>query len=1011
MEIAFGILGQTTMRMHGNLTVKWSHRRERNIVAALLTQPGKRMSIESLVCWAWNDDEESPQSPKGALYKCAARIRQALEGAGAPATLVADNGGYRLEIDPDLVDYNVFRRTMRRAHELSDQNDHQKACETARAALALWQDEPLSGITSEPAKNWRVSVTDNDWIPGNTFLLAELLAAGHPAETMALLDQLGHVNSAELWFAKLRLQALTALCRYRARDEYFIEMYRTFRQDHDVQAADDLRALNEHLRTPERLAGPVARDASEPAPRHAIASSPLRELPRDVGHFTGRDDILDQLDTVISAGPEPFSPAVVTLTGPPGIGKTCTAVRWAHRSADRFPGGVALLDLHGVGPAPRVESTDVVDTLLSALGYPVDHIIGAAGRAARLRSLLSDHPMLVVLDNAQDTGHIEPLLRVLSDCAVIITSRQRLTRLARQYHGPVITLGPLSSAAAVELLERRLSNRPDREPEALANLAQLCGGMPLALTIVAERAATRAGSRLRTLADQLRDPAFLLTIGDDGDGDDGNLLSAFSWSYQDLDPSAQQTFRLFGLHPGPEVGAEVLAAAGGVEVAAERRALDVLVSAHLVQQPNDGDRYRIHDLFHHFARTLVTNGPEADVARRRMASYYLHTAHNAHRMVYPHRLMPSMLEVEPGCTPTRFTDPIGAIRWCLRERANLNAMVAYSADHGLHNYAWRLPHATGAILNRFGFYDDIIAGLVQAARSAAMLGDHTAEASSLNDLGYVSLLAGYDAAGEIYLEQALHLVTVHEIPIGSLTVRLNMARCSRHAGRLPEAVRLYERCLDEARNTGNAERQATASHELGKSLLELDQGHQALRHFHRARHLRTIIGDDAGLLATQTELADLHRRLGEFTTAEEHCRQAFQLSTTVRDLVATMKLYTVRAHLASTRGRHDEALGFARDAVALAFRAHTATAEARALVTMGHVRTGRGETSEARAAWQRAAYLYRNRRRMAKAEQVERALAECGPTPEIPEARLADEDTVSLPAPRRRSATDRHPNE
>ncbi|UOZ06297.1 BTAD domain-containing putative transcriptional regulator [Amycolatopsis sp. WQ 127309] len=990
--------------------MKWSHRRERNITAALLTQPGKRVSIESLVDWAWNDDEERPRSPKGALYKCAARIRQALEGAVAPATLVADNGGYRLDVDPDLIDYHVFRWMMRHAHGLSDQGNHQAACEAARNALALWNDEPLAGITSAAAENWRVSVTDNDWIPASTFLLAELLTAGHPAEALGLLDQLGHAYSTELWFAKLRLQALTAIGRYRARDEYFREMYRTFRQDHDVQAADDLRALNEHLRTPERLAGPTGDDGPDLASPPGIASAPLREVPRDIGHFTGRDDVLASLDATIIPRPGPFTPALVTLTGPPGVGKTSTAVRWAHRTADRFPGGVALVDLHGVGPGMRVESADVVDNLLSASGYPVDRIVGAAGRAKRLRGLLSDHPMLVVLDNAQDTEHIETLLSVLSDCAVIITSRQRLTRLARQHHSPVITLAPLAPEAAVELLDRRLGNRLDREPEALANLATLCGGMPLALTIVAERATVRAGSRLRTLVDQLRDPALLLTIGDDGDGDDGNLLSAFSWSYQGLDPAAQDTFRLFGLHPGPEVGAEVLAAAGGVEVAAGRRALDILVSAHLVQQPNDGDRYRIHDLFHHFARTLVSSGPEADAARSRMASYYLHTAHNAHRMVYPHRGMAPMPEVEQGCAPTRFTDPVGAMRWCLRERANLNAMVTYSADHGLHGYAWRLPHVTGAILNRFGFYDDIIAGLVQAARSAAALGDHMAEAASLNDLGYVSLLAGYDDVGEVYLEQALHLATVHVIPIGTLTVRLNMARYSRHAGRLPEAVRLYERCLHEARTAGDAERQATASHELGKSLVELDQGHRALHHFHRAQHLRTIIGDDAGLLATLTELTDQYRRLGEFTTAEKHCRQAFQLSTAVRDLVATMKLYTVRAHLASAQDRHDEAFAFARDGLALAFRAHTATAEARALTTLGHVLASRGDLGEARAAWRRAVQLYRNRRRHAKAEQVEHALAEAGPEPEIPEARTADKDTVSLPAPTRHSATKNHLN-
>src|SRR4051812_6650038 len=253
MEITFGILGQTTMRMHGNLNVRWTHRRERNVVAALLTQPGRRMSIDTLVNWAWNDDEVRPRAPRGALYKCVGRIRQALDQAGAPAKIVAISGGYQLEIEPELIDFHAFRAAMRRAHELSDQDEHREACEAARAALALWRDEPLAGITSEPARNWRTSVTVNHWIPANTFLLSELLAVGRPDEALLLLDELSHGHATELWFAMLRLQALTAVGRYAARNEYYLDMYRYFRRTGDDQAAEDLRALQDHLRAPEPL--------------------------------------------------------------------------------------------------------------------------------------------------------------------------------------------------------------------------------------------------------------------------------------------------------------------------------------------------------------------------------------------------------------------------------------------------------------------------------------------------------------------------------------------------------------------------------------------------------------------------------------------------------------------------------------------------------------------------------------------------------------------------------------
>jgi tetratricopeptide (TPR) repeat protein len=996
MEITFGILGQTTMRMHGNLNVRWTHRRERNVVAALLTQPGRRMSIDALVDWAWNEDEVRPREPRGALYKCVGRIRQALAQAGAPVKIVAISGGYQLEIDPELIDFHAFRSAMRRAHELSDQDEHRKACEAARAALALWRDEPLAGITSEPARNWRTSVTVNHWIPANTFLLSELLAVGRPDEALLLLDELSHGYATELWFAMLRLQALTAVGRYAARNEYYLDMYRYFRRTGDDQAAEDLRALQDHLRAPEPLS-----TGTDPAPanRPGAPPPPLRELPRDVAGFTGRTDVLADLDTALTPAGEAFVPTVVAVTGPPGVGKTSTVVHWATKAASRFPGGVMLIDLRGVGPAPRVEPADVVGALLSALNYPVDQIVGAAGRAARLRSLLSERPMLVVLDNAEDTTHIEPLLGVLSDCAVIVTARRRLKALARRHQCPTLTLAPLSGEMSAELLRRRLGERSVREPDAVARLASLCNGLPLALTIVAERAASRAGSRLQTIVEQVRDPATLLAMGDDGDGEEMNLYLAFSWSYQCLEPSAQQAFRVFGLHPGPEAGVEVLASAAGVPVTEGRRALDLLVAAHLVQQPGDGDRYRIHDLFHHFARALNTPGMPVDGPRRRMVAYYLHTAHNAHRIVHPRERGPKMPPVEPGCRPDRFTDPLAAMRWCLRERANLTAMAGYAAAHGLDELAWRFPHVTGPVLNRFGFFDDVIATLTVAVRSAAASGNDLARMACLNDLGYLHLLAGHDAIAETHLRQALELATAHDVAFAVLTVKLNMGHRHRHAGRLDQAAALYEECAVAAREIGDEERQAKAAHNLAKTLAELDQPFRALEHLQQALLLRRGLGDAPGLVETHTELVGVYTDLAEFGPAHAHCRAAVPLLERVRDLTAVMRLHTARANLALAEGRLDEALRFAREAVVFAERSQTATGEARALTALGHVLARRGDLEPARTAWSRAAGLYRDRERHRRADRVERHLAELEAAPDIPDARVSDEVTVSLPAP------------
>ncbi|HEY3480443.1 MAG TPA: helix-turn-helix domain-containing protein, partial [Streptomyces sp.] len=99
MEISYGILGQTTVRMHGKMTENWGSRQGRHLLAALLTEPGKRFSQNNLLNWAWSE-EAPPLNPKEALYKAITRLRQSLEDTDTPPSVRALNGGYILDIAP-----------------------------------------------------------------------------------------------------------------------------------------------------------------------------------------------------------------------------------------------------------------------------------------------------------------------------------------------------------------------------------------------------------------------------------------------------------------------------------------------------------------------------------------------------------------------------------------------------------------------------------------------------------------------------------------------------------------------------------------------------------------------------------------------------------------------------------------------------------------------------------------------------------------------------------------------
>jgi len=996
--ISLGFLGQTIVRMHGHLTVQWGRAQEHAVLAVLLAQAGRRVPIPTLVRQAWPENR-IPRNPAATLHTYANRIRTTLRRGDTNARLDNIGGGYQLTVDRKTIDYFRLSDLITSAHQAAREHDHERIRTLLEAALPLWRDIPLAEVHTEWAENWRNSVISDEWIPANGLLIDAYIGLEKYEPALRRLNDLHREHGFIVGLARRRLTLLHKLLRHNDANAYYLAARRQLQADGDDRGAEELRRFQDSFPEPEP---PSVADWLR-APRHE-PNVPLllRRLPRDITDFTGREAILTSLDELTGAREGPPHPAVIALVGAAGVGKTATALRWTHRTSARHALGTFFIDLHGDGTAPRVETTQVVDDLLDAMGYEISSIAGPSGREAKLRSLLADRRMLIVLDNVADSAHLRPLLTALADCVVIVTSRRRLTALSVRDDVRNLTLSPLPQNDSAEFLVRRIGARTAREPEAVAQLARLGDGLPLALTLIAERAANRAGTTLTTLVGQLRNPEFLLHIGDDGDGADTSLDSAFSLTYRALRPAHARVFRLLGIHPGAEISVEALSALAATTRLETQRALDALVSSHLVFQPGDIDRYRVHDLLHRYAAVLVRDDPEFASARNRMHSFYLHSANAAQRTAFPHRQAPPMPPLEPGCVPQRFDDVSEALRWSLLERSNLVSMVHHAAQEGLHGYAWRLPHCLIDTLKRYGLYEDGITTLTTAISSAAEDRNIQAEASSLNDLGEIHLITGaYDLADRC-LGRALELARLHGIAVGEVTVMLNLARRHQYAGRLPEAVTRYRECLRLAESIGDQERHAVAAHRLGDALVELDLHHQALPHYQLALDLRRKANDVAGTVGSHIALVDLYTTLGQLNAADSHQRHAHELLDQVRGLTAATRLYIVMSELAHARHQDRDALRHVQHAIELAERANHVNGRARAFTALGRILADRGNREDARWVWRQAAGLYRDTGRERKAVKLDRLVTEIDdPEPVVPLARSGDEDTVALPAPPR----------
>jgi len=999
MEIAYGILGQTTVRMHGKLIEDWGTRQARHLLAALLTDPGKRFSQSTLLDWAWSEDDP-PINPKEALYKAMTRLRQALEGADHPPAIRSLNGGYQLDVAPNLVDFHRFTHEMHRARQFSSSGDRENACAVARAALALWRDEPLAGLTTESARNWRRHTVAADWVPAHSFLAAELLTTGQPGEALRQLTAVPRPYAGERTFVKLRTTALYSLGQSHEALAYVQTALKAFEDDGDTDAAADLRAHHAQLRT--RYSAAKAKPAPRLAPESA--AGPIRVgLPRNLAGFVGRADALRALDRHLLTGGTDHAPAAI-VSGPPGIGKTSLAVRWAHHAAGHFPGGIVCIDMQGFGPAPARTTDECVDLALTALDYPVDHLVSATARATQLRSLLGRRkPMLFILDNAASSDQVDDLVDILESCTVLVTSRSSLHALARRQDIPTTKLGHLDEEHSFRLLSKRMRGRAEEEPEAAHALMRLGDGLPLALTLLAQRAASRPNVSLDTMLEQLREPDTLLGIGDDGD--DAGLRTTFSGSYSALDPTAQDVFRLFGHHPGTEIHVGTLLSASDHPREATSRALENLVAWHLVDQPGDPDRYRIPDIFHRYSRSLITDDDPRPL--RRLLSHYAQSALRAQLTAHPYRSRPPMIPAEPGIVPLTFDSATAATHWALRERDNLSALISEAERRELFDYAIILPHLLTASWERHGCNSAITHGLNIAIRAARATRNVIAEASTLNDLGERHLALGNDGKAHFYLNRSLELATEYEETVGILTIKINLARLHRHSGEHAESIDLYLWCIEQARRVHDPIREGKAEHYLGDTLSDLDQHGRALPHYHRALHLRTVLGDTMGQIATHTALASLHTHEQRLELAHMHCRQALANLEDRDDLSAAMKLWTVRARLAHADGNAREALKLSWDAVDKARLAHTATGQARALETLGEILCELHNPDAAIDAWTEAIAFYRGRGRDAKADRLQARLNEVAVDLDglIPGARRGDEDTVAMPSPPRKAKT------
>ncbi|OLO30845.1 AfsR/SARP family transcriptional regulator [Streptomyces sp. MNU77] len=946
---------------------------QRAVLALLLLKQGRPASVDELVDAVWG--QEPPPGAVSVLRTYVSRLRAVLEPGRSKnrpsGVLVSVAGGYALHAPEGTLDLTVFESRVHEAKRLRARGDHQGARELLRRALDAWNGAPLAGVPGAFAEAERTRLAELRLGATETRVELDVELGGHSDAVPELIA----LATAHPLRERLRLLLMLSLYRSDRQAEalaVYHDTRRTLIAELGIEPGPAVRDLHRRL-----LAADPALAAPDRAAEPLGSAVRPAQLPGDLSDFTGREAETARVTAALSGAAGTAVPVAV-LTGMGGAGKTVLAVHAAHAVSGRFPDGQLYVDLRGADGS-SADPSAVLAGFLRALGEKDQGIPDSPEeRAALYRSVLAGRRVLVVLDNARDAEQVRPLLPGSGGCAAVVTSRSALAALSGATRVVVDVFRPQVAAA----LFTRILGGPRTEHERLAILrvADLCGGHPLAVRIVASRLAVRPDWTVTDTVDQLKDERQRI----------GELRiqglaveACFRLGYGELDPEQARAFRLLSLPaPGPLTLVEAAAVLGRPQEVAEPL-LESLVDVGMLESPARR-RYRFHDLLRLFARHRAQEEESADArqgALTGLLDLLLATARNAYGLLRPgHRVPLSLLPTEhPG---VRFADEGEACAWGagrLSPALEFVAQIAPADPAGAADLVLALDPLF-MVEHRWSELIPVARAVVAAARRA---GDRRAERRICYMLG--------GALMQVEELQSAHVVTSVAMELSEGTEDHTVHAMVLNVAGLLAAKRGVEgggldlglRAVAEARVAQDRSVEALA---LGNVILEcvrLGQVDELLLDTAlRQLDLYETLGDHHGRAYAHYRIGQVLRGLGRPAEALSQFEECLERLGPNGHLFVRCAALIRCAGAYLSLGEPQSAARYAERAIALAREMNFERGEAHATQTLGDALDLVGHVAWARACWERSLAVCL---RLGMADEAAYIRGRLGPPPALPD--------------------------
>ena len=551
-----------------------------------------------------------------------------------------------------------------------------------------------------------------------------------------------------------------------------------------------------------------------------FSSGNLPRLPTPITSLVGRNVEVHRVERLLF-GKEP---RLLTLTGPPGIGKTRLALHVAHDVLDRgdhFKDGVFFVSLASIADPDLV-----VTTIAQALSM---HDKNAKSMLGNLQESLGSKEALLVLDNFEQVLDASPVvLQLLGSCPglkVLITSREAL-HVSGEQRFPVpalVTADPsnlppiqtLGSVPAIALfLERALAVKSDfalseQNAWAVAAICARLDGLPLAIELAATRVRLLSPQEMQSRLDS---QLSMLTGGPRNlPARQRTLRAAVDWSYNLLNEGEQTLFARLGVF----VGGCTLAAAEAICNAESdlsagssipdlsfgvQEVIESLLDKSLLRREEgiDGEsRFTMLEMLREYAVGRLTEKGEFEIIGRLHAEYYLALAEAS---------MPEMrgpTQVDWFSRVEREQDNMRvALRWA---EANFETTLGLRLALTL----WWFWTVRGNVTEAGRWLDGPLAheGIEPSLRAEA-----------LNAAGQVAWARGDLHLADSYLEESLALYNDVADSLGAGGTLRMIANLARDRGDYARSHSYYEQSLAILDEVGDA---------MGMALLLISMGENA----------------------------------------------------------------------------------------------------------------------------------------------------------------------------------------